>query len=434
MEYLYWYIWVYIGILILVSLLISKWESSEDFLISWRDRNWFQLMFSKFSASMWVSWLIVYTWYAYQYGVSMYAMLLGFLFGYMLFAFWVVPKVFSLARKNKFYTQWDFVYHQTKSHIWKTITNYYSCVIQFTWLLATFIGWAKIMSSIWLISYEAALVFTILTVSSYILVSWYKAVVVTDVFQWIVILVLFFIITGNIVGGEDLQVLLTLETKDLDIASTVWILLYGTLSILALSDRYQLMYAAKEQKDITKGMFFTFIPITLIGIITIFLGLFMYSQNSGLDPDLVFLQAITSMQSTWLISLAVVMLFAGLMSSADTYIYSISSHIVLERNNSNQSENITDIRIMTIIVVLIAWVISYVFRDIIWVTIIWAGLSLIMSFPMIYIIRWWQSASRFLWSLFWGGIWLILWIIVLWLEPSIALTVLIWWGLGLLKK
>ncbi len=434
MENLYAYIWIYVVILILISLFISRGETAEDFLISGRDRNWFQVMFSKFAASVGISWFIAYTWYAYKFGASMYILLIGFLLWYALFAFWVVPRVYSIAKKNTFYTQWDLVYYNTGSSLWKTITNYYSSIIQFTWLLASFIGGAKVMSSIGLLSYESALLFTIFTVMSYILLAGYKAVIVTDIFQGFIIIVLFFLITQNALIWENMLNLLSLETQSLDIASIIGLFLYGALSILALSDRYQLLYAAKSERDIRKGIFLTFVPVSIVWVFAIVLGLSIFSSSPGLDPDLAFIQSIINMENTRLLPLAFVMLFAGLMSSADTYIYSISSHIVLERNNSNKKENITDIRVMTIIVVFIAGVISYVFRDIIWVTIVWAGLSLIMSFPMIYVIRWWKSASRFLGSLAWGFIWFVLWIIILWLEPSVALTVLLGGMLGLSKK
>lgn len=428
------YIWIYILLLIAISFFVSRKEKNEDFLISGRDRSWFTIMASKFAGSVGISWFIAYTGYAYKFWVWMYVLLIGFLLGYILFAFWVVPRVYDISKKHKFYTQGDLVHYHTKSHLWKKITNYYSSIIQFTWLLASFIWGAKVMSSIWWLSYELALLFTVVTVTSYILLAWYKAVLITDIFQSIIMIVLFFVLTQDIVWWENILWLIDQDTLKLDIASIIWLFLYGTLSILALSDRYQLMYAAKTQRDIQKGMFLTFIPVTIVGIFAMIIGLKIFAENPWLDPDLVFIESIIWLASSNLIPLAFVMLFAGLMSSADTYIYAISSHIVLERGNTNQKENIIDIRIMTIVVVLIAGSISFVFRDIIGITIIGAALSLIMSFPMIYIIRWWKSSIRFLWSLIWGLLGLIFGIMFIGLEPSLALIVLLGGGLGLFKN
>lgn len=379
-----------------------------------------------------MAWFITYSGYAYKYWMWVYIVVLWFVLWYVLFAFWVVPKVFKIARENKFYTQWDIVHFQTKNDFSRDFTNYFWSVVQFTWLLVSVIGWAKVLSSLWILWYEVSLLFTLITILIYVILAWYKAVLITDIFQSIIILVLLFIITFNIVWSENIFELIKTDPWSLWLASIIWFFLYWILSFLALTDRYQLIYASKTEKDVKRGIFFTFIPLCITAGFIVLIWLYTYLKNPNLDPDLVFMYALTNFIPKNLFNLWIVLLFAWLMSSADTYIYAISSHLAL--NKPNQKKPIRKIRFIILILLVFTWIISYFFRDIILITIIWAWLSLIMSIPMIYIINWWKNKNRFLFSILWWVMWLIFWIITLWMEPSIALTVLIWWLIWLIKK
>ena len=432
MQNLYIYFWIYILILFLISFFVFLKEKKEDFLISWRDRKWWTIMASKFAWSIWMAWFITYSWYAYKYWLWVYTVVLGFVCGYALFAFWIVPRIFELARKNKFYTQWDLVYHFTNNKLSKNITNYFSSIVQFTWLLVSVIGWAKIINTIWILSYEWALVVTVITVLTYVILAWYKAVLITDIFQSIIILTLLFLISYNLIWNENIFELLNLDPWKLSIASIIWFFLYWTMSFLAQSDRYQLVYASKSKKDISRWIFYTFIPLCITAFLVILIWLFVYSKNPNLDPDMVFIYSLMNYIPENILYLWIVLLFAWLMSSADTYIYSISSHIVLNKNNVKKP--VKKIRLVTLVLLIITWIIAYFFRDIIWVTIISAWLTLVLSIPMIYIIRWWKNKNRFIFSIIGWLIGLVLWIWFLWLEPSVAIAVLIWGLIWLIKK
>ncbi len=432
MNNIYFYLWIYITVLLLISLFVWTKEKKEDFLISWRDRKWWTIMASKFAWSIWMWWFITYTWYAYKYWLAMYIVILGFILGYALFSFWVVPKVYKISRKNKFYTQWDLVYHRTQDALSRNFANYFWSIIQFTWLLVSVIGWAKVMSSIWILSYELALSLTLFTILIYVVIAWYKAVLVTDVFQSIIILILLFIISYSIVWEQNIINLIKISPWKLSIASIIWFFLYWILSFLALTDRYQLIYASKTKKDIKKWIFYTFIPLCLTAAFIILIWLYTYTINTNLDPDLVFLYALTNFIPETLFSLWIVLLFAWLMSSADTYIYAISSHITL--NKQHVKKPVKKIRLTVLLLLIFTWIVSYFFRDIIWITIISAWLSLTMSIPMIYIIKWWKNKNRFINSILWWIIWLFLWLWIIWMEASIALIVLLWWLGGVFVK
>ena len=431
MNYIYIYLWAYIAILFWIALYIRKRENTEDFLISGRDRNWWQIMFSKFAWAVWVAWFLSYTAYAYDYWFWVYIIVLGFLLGYSLLAFWVAPKIHSIAKENKFYTQWDLIAYRTKSQTSKKITDIFSSIIQWTWLLISTIGWAKIIESLWLFSYEWAALIVLIIVLSYILLWWYKVVLLTDIFQWIIIITLLLLISCSIIQETSITQILTEQTGKVSIASLIGFFLYWTLVMLALSDRYQLCYAAKDKKSIQKWMFFTAFPILIMASLLLLIGLFMHMQDPNLDSSIVFLEAMKNYMPSTLLPLWIVLFFAWLMSSADTSIYSISSHLSLLWKKENSIRNI---KIISILLIIFIYIVAYFFSSIIWVTVFWAGLSIVMSVPMIYIVKWWTSAYTFTYTIITWLAGLFIWIILFWLEPSIIVTIVLWGLLGLLFK
>lgn len=132
-------------------------------------------------------------------------------------------------------------------------------------------------------------------------------------------------------------------------------------------------------------------PILVIAFFIIFIGLFIFSQNPNLDPSLVFLELLQNYTPASLLSFGIVLLFAGLMSSADTHMYAIASHV----NIGKQKGTIKNIRVNMCVLVIFLLFLGMFFRDIIDVTLIAAGFTLFLSFPMIYIISGGRNIARF---------------------------------------
>ena len=431
MTPIYIYLWIYLIILFSIVFYVKKTETIEDFLISGRNRNWWQIMFSKFAWAVWVAWFLSYTAYAYDYWFWVYIIILGFLIWYTLFAFWVAPKIYSISKENKFYTQWDLVAYKTKCKTSRKVTDIFSSLIQCTWLLVSTIGGAKIIESLWLFSYEWAALIILIIVLSYILLWWYKVVLMTDIFQWIVIILLLILISYSIIHESSITQILSEQTGTVSIASLIWFFLYGSLVMFALSDRYQLCYAAKDKKSIQKWMFLTAFPILIMASLLLLIGLFVHMKNPNLDSSLVFLEAMNHYMPASLLPLWIVLFFAGLMSSADTSVYSISSHLSLLWK---KEDSIKNIKIISIVLIICTYIIAYFFRSIIWVTVFWAWMSIVMSIPMINIVKWWTNSYTFIYSIICWLAGLFIWIILFWLEPSIILTIVLWGLLGLLFK
>jgi len=429
MSILYLYLGIYSLILIGISYYISKKETSEGFLIADRKRSWWTISASKFAGAIGASYFVTYTAYAYEYGTGVYAIILGTVIGYTLFAYWASPKIYKHSRKEKFYTQGDFVYSMTKNNSNKLLTNVVAMGILFLWLMTSIVGGIKIISYFGLMSYELAIVVTTLIVMTYILIAGFRAVVATDVFQSIIIFGLLIFLSFNILSGAHPIEILSIKTGTIDVGTVIGFLLFGILSVFSYSNWYQLCYAAKNERHLKHGIGSAIIPITVVSSFLLFIGLFMKSQFGDLDSGLVFIESLKTFLPINLIPIGVVMFFAGLMSSSDTNIYGIASHYVLSKKTNNP---VKKIRVVTVILSVIVMIIAFFWRDIVEITVIAAAATLTLSVSIIYLLLGNNNPHRFTGSVVGSLLGLLVGVVILGIEPTIALTVLTGGLLGLI--
>jgi len=308
---------------------------------------------------------------------------------------------------------------------------FFSNLILFLWLLVGIIGGAKIISDFGLMSYSIAVILTVLVILIYIYLAGFKAVIITDFIQAIIILGLLFLVTFSIIGSGSLSEVLSVQTGSIDIGTAIGFFLFGLLAIFSYSNMFQLCYAAKTKKKLKHGIGLAVVPILMTGFFLLVIGMFMASQVSGLDSGLVFTEALKNFLPAYLLPLGVVLFFAGIMSSADTNVYTISSHLIMNRKNKTATP-ITLIRITMILLMIVTTMIALIFTDIVDVSIIAGGLSLTLSLPIIYLISNGKNSKRFIGSAIGGLVGLVGGIAVLGIEPVVALAVLVGAGLGLL--
>jgi len=428
MPSIYLYLVLYIALLLIISYIIARKQTKEDFLISGRNRGGWQILASKFAAAIGAAYFITYTGFAYEYGLGVFTLLIGMVFGYFLFAYWATPQIHAPSKEHKFYRMGDFVYHKTKSKITAYLTDIISSIILFAWLLVGIIGGAKIIQDFGFLSYEVAVILTAFVVLAYILIAGFKAVIITDIIQSIIIVVLLVLVTYGIIGSESISTIFAVETGKVNIGVALGFFLFGLLATFSYANIYQLCYAAKTKRKLKHGIGLAVIPILIVAFMLLIIGLFMASKVPGLDSGLVFTEALKNFLPASLLPLSIVLFFAGVMSSADTNVYAISSHYALSR----KGEPVKEVRKATIILMIITTILALLYADIVNVSIIAGIISLTLSIPMVYLFFKGKNSKRFIGSVVGGVIGVIAGIIFLGIEPSAALTVLVGGVLGLL--
>ncbi len=431
---IYIYLGSYIVLLIGISIYISKSSSNEDFLIGGRNRNGLGILLSKFAGAIGVSTLITYTGYAYKFGWGLFAMSIGSVLGYLIFGLWAAPRIKRISLQGNFYTQGDLPAFITGNKKTSFITNSITSVVQFFWIVLSLVGGAKIIAFFDLFSYEIALLITTVVVLTYVLFSGFKAVLITDIIQAIIIICFLSILIYALIGLEDLTSILTTSThENVQIGSIIGLVLYGGLSVFGLADRYQLCYAAKNEKSLKLGMGLAIIPVLMIAFLLLLIGVFIYNHNQSLDPDIVFIYAMQNfLNQSWL-PLLLVLFFAGLMSTADTSIFAVASHTISSKSAS-KDKKVTSLRYATLLTVGVAFILAYFWRSIVDITIIGAALRMTLSVAMLYVINKKRNSGRFIASAIGGVLGLLIGLLIFGPKPTIAITVLIASLLGLIYK
>ncbi|MBX3720253.1 MAG: hypothetical protein KF713_00295 [Turneriella sp.] len=425
------YLVAYLLILFAITFAVSHKETSEDFLIGGRNRAAWQVLLTKFAGTIGIGWFISYTGFAYVYGTSLFAALSGMIFGSLLFSLWAAPRIQKHAHEFKFYTQGDFVYHNTQSVFSKILVNSVSNIMQFLFLLISVVGGAKLISHFGFMPYAAAVATTSAAIAIYISLAGYKAVVMTDIFQSVIIISLLAFLTFTLLRSENINSLLASKTLKPDLPTIIGFWVYGIFGIFSGADAYQLCYAAKNRRATVAGLSLAMIPIMITGVFLLFVGLYMFTRAPGLDPDMIFMEAVMKHLPQVVVPLGVVLFFAGLMSSADTQVYAIASHLVL---STKTDQPVRKIRFTIVALLLVTAVIALVFRNIIGLTILGAAITLSLSVGMIYVVAGGKSADRFSGSVLGGLAAMGIGIAVFGLNPQIIGMVILGSLLGLLFK
>jgi len=420
---------VYSLLLIALSAWFNPKNDEVEFFVAGRSITTTKLMISKFAGAIGVSTFITYTGYAYQFGFGIFALLIGAVFGYSLFAFWAAPMLNQLGAAHRFLSQGDFVTFKTNHQLTGSITNGITAFIQFFWILLGLVGGAKVIAEFNLMTYHGALVFTSVVVLIYILLSGMKAVILTDIIQAVIILFFLGIIVFYIANPlSDSSFLSSPEVNKIKPGQVIGLLLYGSLSVFGMADRFQLSYAAKSPTAARNGMALAILPVLLVAGLLLLTGLYYLSQQAGVDPDLVFLNAMTDQLPQQLTPLLLLLFFAGLMSSADTSVFAVSLHLSELIPSTDQLKTA---RWVTVFTVILAVLIASFWRSIVEITIVGAAMKLILAVPIIYLLKGGVLPWRYLGSVIGGTVGLLAGLVFFGPEPQLAITVLLGTLVGL---
>lgn len=421
--------------LIGLSYFYGRQANGEAYLIAGRNRPTLHIIASKFASAIGAGTLVLYTSYAYKFGTAgMIPLFLGISVGYLVFAFWAAPKIKRFSIGQHFYTQGDLVRFITINENSKRLTDSLTMGVQFFWVLLILVGGARVIAYFQVLSYEMALLATALVVLSYLLLSGFKAVILTDVVQAVLILAFLAFLAFVIPWDERVVISELLQTRppqELERSTIVGLLLYGIFSVFGLADRYQLCYAAKNEATAQRGMAWALVPILLVMFLLLMIGLSVLELSTTLPPQEAFLYAMQQLLPPIWQPALILLLFAAIMSSADTHIFAVASHAA---SLTNRSDNVQTTKQFTLVTIILATTMAYFWRNITDISIIGAALRVTLAIPMMYIISRGNNTGRFMTSILLGVITFVGGWIILGPQPILMVFIVAAGTLGMLYK
>ncbi len=342
-----WYIAVYFIVLFAIGFGAARHQSSESFMMAERRLGAFAVG-SSIAAGFFDSFVLAaYAGYVYQFGLSALWLFVGIAVGILVFALIVKPiKVESDLRK--FHTMADYFFGKFPQDsrpgyaVGGLILLFF-----FALLLIQLIFGSQVLSFVTGWNYVVCVLAVGVGVIAYLVAGGFRASVSTDVFQWVLILVLSAFV-ALLVRKDFVPSPAQLKPFSMGVGESIAFLVIGALNTIVAADMWQRAYAARSIRSLRIGLLIAGIMLPLAGAVVCVIGLATRHQFPGLEkPAEALLYAFGNMLGAEWRSLGFVILFAAIMSSADTMLFVIGSSVV--KDFAERHKRFSDLRRVTLV-------------------------------------------------------------------------------------
>jgi len=354
---------------IVIGIWSSRKQKEEDYLIAGRKMGVWAFMASVVASYIGGAAIVAYTAFVYQFGISAIALFLGTAFGFLIFIPYAL-KIHRYSTKKKFHTLSDYFYFKFDKGS-GVLSAIILLVVYFGMLLNQFIAGSTILAGISGWSYETALLISSLIIVLYLAAGGFSSVVKTDIFQYLILiaLFLFMLVLFNTTNVEKHMNLFTLER--MNPVMTVVFVAFGIFIIFQSAEYWQRVYAARDLHVVRKGLRGSAILVVITGFVLSFVGLIANEQAQDISSANAFASGLEFMLPDQLIGAGLVLIFAAIMTSADTIIFVLASSVAKDYSahfkHKKQSIHrlMGQTRLFIILFGLLGFAFAWFFRDII---------------------------------------------------------------------
>jgi Na+/proline symporter len=315
------YIIIYLVIIILVGILSMRKSSSEGFLIADRGLNTLTNAATIIASKTGAGTILTFVALVYLYGISVILLPIGASLGYIFFMFFAVRlKEFSSGKD--FYTLSDYFFHKYGKAA-GFISAALVIVVVLVALFSQFIAGAKILAELTTLSYSTSLLILCITVMIYTVIGGFKAVVFTDIIQLLIILILLGLL-GYLMTSSSIFSLISASIavdQTPPLKTILGFFMIGILMPFFSAELWQRVYAAKDIQTVRKSLIISAIVFPIIGVLISIIGLSISAELHGIDPDMALVKGFTNILPPEFFGLGLIILFASIMSSADSYLF-----------------------------------------------------------------------------------------------------------------
>lgn len=316
------FILIYVVTVLLLGYRSSRKESNEGFLLADRKLGAFEnaatIIASKVSAGT----LLTFVALIYLYGVSAMWFFIGAAFGYVIFMFFAV-RLRKASSEEHYYTLSDYFFNRYGKN-----TGFVSAFVILTVIslsfIAQLIGGSKVLSDISGFSYLISLTLISSIILIYLVLGGFKAVVKTDIAQFIAIIIIFGLLGVLMISNKGISIE-NINPGTMPITSIIGFFIFGIIMPFASAELWQRIYAARDIKTVRKSMLFSVLFYIIIGLFISMVGLVIRSNIKNIDPDLSMVQGFSALLPSGLMGIGIVAILAAIMSSADTYLFTETS-------------------------------------------------------------------------------------------------------------
>ena len=209
----------------------------------------------------------------------------------------------------------------------------------------------------------------IVLIVGYILIGGFAAVVRTDILQYLAIFILTVILAAALMNGSAAG-----SWKHIDVTlkpSISFALFFGAAMVpFAAGDVWQRVYATRGRLEARRSLLYAIVMYVTFGALLTSLGLLVKTMLPNSDPDVALIRAFGLYLPSGLIGAAGVVVYAALMSTADTNLYTAASVLVqdllgLTRRGQSPKTVVRCIRAATVLIGSVAFVVALLIPELV---------------------------------------------------------------------
>jgi Na+/proline symporter len=377
----------YFFVLLVIGYASSRKQKEEDYLIGDRKLGSFSTMMTM-NASKSGSILMIFVALIYLWGFSALWYFIGVVTGSILF----IPFALKLKdhSRGRFYTLADYFKHNygTRAAVFASII---STLFMIGILILNLIAGAKIFAfftgwPFWLCSTVMMLI-----VLTYLLMGGFKAVIKTDILQYtamifILVMLTFVIFNSSVIPASDWNFFKA------DIVTIVGFFLVGILFAFSSPDMWRRVYSSKGKKELKKGLVWATILYAILAFFLVLVSLTIKAKFPSVDPDLALLYGFANILPNGLLGLSAILLFAAIMSSVDTYIFTSASAVVQDFFDFDKKLIIKNIKRAIFVLAVVGTLVSILIQNLIIGSYLFVALASILGAVVIW--TWIKKRTR----------------------------------------
>jgi len=371
----------YFVIIILTGLFAVRKQTAEGFLIFNRKLSSFPLVSTIVASLIGGNAIVIFTAAIFLYGISAFWGFMGLSCGCLCLIF-VTKKIKSLADEKKFYTLSDFFYEKYGKRVGLLIALTITLTF-FILLLIQIIAGSILLSKIIGLSYMLSVFIVTAVVLLYLLAAGFKAVVRTDIFQSFAILIPLLIIAIFLSTGKGISI------SEFNLFRSgfmsISFFLFGLITVTIGADMWQRIYAGKNFKTIKKSLIISAIIIPVIGLGVSMIGFAAKANFPNILSEEALIYGISYLLPAGLSGLALVVLFAAIMSTIDTITFVLATNFSkdfisrLKTEETSKKDLVTLTRLGIFIFIGLALVIALFYSNIINVALSLASMTFVLA-------------------------------------------------------
>jgi SSS family solute:Na+ symporter len=384
-----WYDYLSAVLFLIFMIVIGTWkskdENEEDFLVGGRIVPGWKLAGTISAGVIGGAVLLIFSEYAFRYGLSALFIIGGIVVG-TLFMIPVALKFKPLADRQLFYTLPDLYAHEWGKH-----TGLLATIIVAIWttgfIVMSLISSGEVLREITGWPYSVGVLLSAGTVAIYLYVSGFRAVVVTDLVQYIALLVLLLLIQPtaiNRIGVEGLnQVINITRTQHMSWPEAIGFFILGSINMVVSADLWLRVYAAKNERAARQGLYLSAFLILLSGLLLLTPPLFARLAIPNAAPNRALLESLSLLLPRWLLGFGLIAVLCTVVAALDTMVFilgiSIGHDLRVKQLNKSVENRVRTTRLTMLLTLAGGVILSLLYRQLLPIGLAISSFGLILA-------------------------------------------------------